>query len=120
MFQKLITRKNLIAISLSMFYALLLLFVGVCIDANSGFVNKKNPIAMLNESFGFMKIDAGTSAFICLLLIAIYVVILVAAICYERRYAIVNGQKAYSPKMLGIYAATAAVCCALSFGVSPA
>ena len=100
-----------------MFYALLLLFVGVCIDANSGFVNKKNPIAMLNESFGFMKIDAGTSAFICLLLIAIYVVILVAAICYERRYAIVNGQKAYSPKMLGIYAATAALCCALSFGL---
>ena len=117
MFQTVITRKNLISISLSVFYAVVLLFTGMCLNTGSGFVNKKNPIAMLAEAIGFDKISAGTSAFIILLLISIYVIIFVAAICYERRYAIVNGQKPTAPKMLLIYAATFVVCTVLSFGL---
>jgi len=35
MFHTVITRKNLISLSLSVFYSLLLLFIGVCIDADS-------------------------------------------------------------------------------------
>ena len=117
MFQTVITRKNLIAISLSVFYAVVLLFTGMCLNTGSGFVSKKNPIALLADAIGFDKISAGTSAFIILLLISIYVIIFVAAICYERRYAIVNGQKPTSPKMLLIYAASFIVCTVLSFGL---
>ena len=117
MFHTVITRKNLINLSLSVFYSLLLAFVGLCLDAESTVVNKNNPIAALGASLGFKPIDAGTSAFICLLLVAFYVSVLVLALSYEKRYAIVNGYKPYSFKMLSVYLATVIVCVALSYGL---
>ncbi|MBR5139600.1 MAG: hypothetical protein IKV16_00970 [Clostridia bacterium] len=117
MFHTVITRKNLITLSLSVFYSLLLSFVGLCLDAESTVVNKNNPIAALAASMGFKAIDAGTSAFICLLLVAFYVSVLVLALSYEKRYAIVNGYKPYSFKMISLYAATVIVCVALSYGL---
>ena len=116
MFHTVITRKNLISVALSVFYSLILLFVGLCLDAESNFVNKNNPIAMLGKALGFSQVNAGVSAFICLILIAFYIIVLVLALCYERRYAIVNGQKPYSVKMISIYALTTVLCVALSYG----
>lgn len=116
MFQTIITRKNLINVALSVFYSLLLLFVGACLDADSSFFNSKNPIAILGSAFGFERIDISVSAFICLILVAFYITVWVIAISYERRYAIVNGHKAYSFKMIGIYVITTVACIALSYG----
>ena len=116
MFQKLITRKNLITVSLSVFYSMILLFTGACLDAKSGVLSSKNPIAGLSRAFGFKSIDAGTSAFLCLVLVAFYIILMVCAVCYERRYAIVNGIKPLAPKMLGIYAGTFGACLVLSLG----
>ena len=116
MFQSIITRKNLITVSLSVFYSLLLLFVGACLDADSTLFNSNNPIAILGDALGFDKLDTGVSAFVCLILVAFYIMVLVLAICYERRYAIVNGYKPYSLKMIGVYAATFVICVALSYG----
>ncbi|MBO7304655.1 MAG: hypothetical protein J6V09_05475 [Clostridia bacterium] len=117
MFHTVITRKNLINLSLSVFYSLLLAFVGLCLDAETTFVNKNNPIAALGSLFGFSAIDAGTSAFICLLLVAFYISVMVLALSYEKRYAIVNGHKPYSFKMISVYTATVILCVALSYGL---
>jgi hypothetical protein len=116
MFHTVITRKNLISLSLSVFYSLLLLFVGVCIDADSSLIYEKNPIAMMGSSLGFAPVDAKGSAFICLILVAFYINVMVLALCYEKRYAIVNGQRALSAKMLSLYIGTVLACIVLSFG----
>ena len=116
MFQTIITRKNLISLSLSVFYSLLLLFVGACLDSDSSLFNSKNPVAILGEALGFEKLNTGVSAFVCLILVAFYIMVWVLALCYEKRYAIVNGHKPYSIKMICIYAATTVVCIALSYG----
>lgn len=117
MFHTVITRKNLISLSLSVFYSLLLLFIGVCIDADSSLVYPGNPIAMMGEGLGFSPVNAGFSAFICLMLIAFYINVWVLALCYEKRYAVVNGQKPYSVKMILIYVLTTVICAALSLGL---
>lgn len=117
MFHTVINRKNLISLSLSVFYSILLVFVGICLDAENGFINKNNPIAMLGFVLGFKPIDAGTSATVCLLLVAFYISVMVLALSYERRYAIVNGHKPYSIKMIAIYVATVILCASLSYGL---
>jgi len=117
MFQTLITRKNLIAISIAMFYSLVLLFTGLCLDTGSGFVVATNPIAKLSMALGFAPVAAGTTGYICVVLIAVYVIILVAALAYERRYAIVNGIGLFAPKMVLTYIATFIISVALSFGL---
>lgn len=117
MFHTVITRKNLITLSLSVFYSLLLTFVGLCLDAETGFVNKNNPIAALGSTLGFAPIDAGTSTFICLILVAFYISVMVLALSYEKRYAVVNGHKPYSLKMISVYVATVILCAALSYGL---
>ena len=117
MFQTLITRKNLIAISIAMFYSLVLLFTGLCLDAGGGFVVATNPIAKLAMALGFAPVSAGTTGYICVVLIAVYVIILTSAFAYERRYAIVNGIRIFSSKMVLTYIATFIICVALSFGL---
>lgn len=117
MLQSVLTRKNLIAISVSAFYAIMLVFTGMCLDTGSGMVSKRNPIAMLAQGIGFKSIDPGTMGFITLILVAFYFIVLTTALIYERRYAIVNNISPRSPKMLGIYAATFGVCLVLSLGL---
>ena len=39
------TRKDLIVISLAVFYAFVLIFVGMCLEGTYSFVSSKNPIA---------------------------------------------------------------------------
>ena len=117
MLQTVITRKNLLAISLSVFYAVVLAFTGMCLDDASTAISRKNPIAMFGKGIGFKSIEAGATGFIALLLIAFYVVVLTATVAYERRYAIVNNMKPASAKMLAVYFGTAIVCFALSLGL---
>jgi len=117
MLQTLITRKNLLAISMSVFYAVVLAFTGMCLDEASTAISRKNPIAMFGNGIGFKPIEAGATGFIALILIAFYVVVLTSAVAYERRYAIVNNIKPASAKMITIYSGTAIVCLALSLGL---
>ncbi|MBQ8879744.1 MAG: hypothetical protein IJY69_02750 [Clostridia bacterium] len=117
MVQSVFTRKNLIAISVSAFYAIMLVFTGMCLDTGSGMVSKRNPIAMMAKGIGFKDIDPGTMGFIALILLAFYVIVFTTAFVYERRYAIVNNISPKSPKMLGIYGATLGVCLVLSLGL---
>ena len=109
------TRKTLIALSLAFLYSFIFLFTGYCLTS------KKNMILTLAQDvFGYTQIAGGAERFIFifLVLVALYVIVLVAAILYERRYAIVNGKKHYSVKMFITYILTFLACTALSFGVS--
>ena len=111
------TRKNLIAIAMAFFYSFLLLFVGLCLEGSFTFANKDNPLAMIAEALNFKLVSYGVSGYICLILIAIYVVVGTIFIIYERRYAIVNNKNPYSLKMIGIYIGTGIVCLILSLGI---
>lgn len=109
------TRKNLIALSFAFFYSFIFLFTGYCLTAT------KNPILTLAQNiFGYNVIDvqAATFIFIFLILVAIYVVVYVAAVIYERRLAVVNGKSTRSFRMFLIYISTFLACFALSFGVA--
>ena len=117
MIQTIYTRKNYIAISLAIFFSLLLLFSGFCLNAGSEMINASNPIAQLSAAIGFEPIIPGTAGFITLSLVAFYIIIATAALIYERRYAIVNNKSPRSAKMLGVYALTVLICCVLSLGV---
>ena len=110
-----LTRKNLIALSLAFFYSILLVFTGLCLGGT--LVNKNNPIASLGDMFNFTRITPGVSGFICLLLVALYIIVFVAVCIYERRYAIVNGQSPYSAKMFVSYFLSFVACLILSLGI---
>ncbi len=116
MIQTIFTRKNLITLALVIFFALVLLFTGVCLDAESAFLNPENPIAMLGASMGFEAIVPGTAGFLCLALVAFYIIIMAVALIYERRYAVMNPH-VKTGKMVAIYIATVLLCVLLSIGV---
>ena len=97
------TRKNFIKLSLAIMYSFILLFTGVCLDANYALVSRKNPIAALGRVFKFDPIKVGASMYLLLILVAIYFSVFVGLFLYERQYAIVNGKKKYGPKMLLTY-----------------
>ena len=117
MFKTLFTRKNLLVLSLTIFYSIILLFTGVCIEGGHTMVAKKNPLQLLSNSFGFASIDCGASGIICLVLIAVYLIVCTAGVVYERRYAIVNKKNPHSAKMISIYLLTILLCATLSFGL---
>ena len=111
------TRKNLIAISLAFIYGLILVFTGLCIDAEHNFVSKKNPINELAQGMKFKEITAGLGGFLVLILVAVYIAVFVGAIIYEIRYAKVNNKKLYSPSMIISYIITLLACALLSVGL---
>ena len=111
------TRKNLIAIALAFIYGMILIFTGLCIDAEHNFVSKKNPINELAQGMNFKEITAGLGGFLVLILVAVYIAVFVAAIIYEIRYAKVNNKKLYSPSMILSYIITLLACALLSVGL---
>ena len=118
MIRTIFTRKNLIFIALTIFYSCIIVFTGACLDAGStlAIVSKKNPIVMLAKSIGFKTIVPGLLGYLCLLLIALYLIVLVVALIFEKRFAVVNNIKPFSKKMIAIYAATVVACVLLSIG----
>ncbi|MBP3504504.1 MAG: hypothetical protein J6K18_05200 [Bacilli bacterium] len=111
------TRKDLIVISLAVFYAFVLIFVGMCLEGTYSFVSSKNPIAAMGKGLSFKTIECGLSGFICLVLVALYVAVFTAVFMYERRYAIVTNKKTYGIKMIITYILSFLACGVISLGV---
>lgn len=111
------TRKNLIVIALAFFYGFIMIFTGLCIDGNHDLISKKNPINSIAEALNFKVIEAGVGGFLCLILVALYIVVFVASMIYEMRFAMVNQKKLYSGKMILTYAITLLSCVLLSLGL---
>ena len=117
MIRTIFTRKNLIAISLSVFYSLIIVFTGICIDGGeASFISKKNPFAMMAASLNFRSVDPGLLGHLCLILISFYIVVLVVALIFEKRYATINNIKPFSKKMFLVYSFTVLACAILSLG----
>lgn len=111
------TRKNFITLSLTIFYAFVILFCGMCIEGGHSFTAANNPIAKLAEAFNFSVIECKTSGFVCLVLVAIYIVVFVGMFLYEKQFAIVNNKKVFGPKMVVTYALSFLACLVLSLGI---
>ena len=111
------TRKDLIAISLALFFAFVLIFVGMCLEGTYSFVSSKNPIAAIGKGLNFKVIECGISGFICLVLVALYVAVFAAVFLYERRFAIVNNKKPTHITMILLYAGTFILSVVFSLGV---
>ena len=111
------TRKNFITLSLTIFYAFIILFCGMCIEGGHSFTAANNPIAKLAEAFNFSVIECKTSGFVCLVLVAIYIVVFVGMFLYEKQFAIVNNKKVFGPKMVVTYALSFLACLVLSLGI---
>ncbi len=114
MIKALFTRKTFIAISLSVMYAVLLVFTCACIDGAHTFYPKKNLVNMLAVGMRFEEIAGGTSGFVMVMLLAVFVTIAAVAICFERQFAVFKNIQPESGKMFLWYTGTAVVCIALS------
>ena len=114
MIKTLFTRKTFIAISLSVMYAVLLVFTCACIDGAHTFYPKKNLVNMLAVGMRFEEIAGGTSGFVMVMLFAVFVTIAAVAICFERQFAVFKNIQPGSGKMFLWYTGTAVVCIALS------
>ena len=114
MIKTLFTRKTFIAISLSVMYAVLLVFTCACIDGAHTFYPKKNLVNMLAVGMRFEEIAGGTSGFVMVMLLAVIVTIAAVAICFERQFAVFKNIQPESGKMFLWYTGTAVVCIALS------
>lgn len=114
MIKTLFTRKTFIAISLSVMYAVLLVFTCACIDGAHTFFPKKNLVNMLAVGMRFEEIAGGTSGFVMVMLFAVFVTIAAVAICFERQFAVFKNIQPESGKMFLWYTGTAVVCIALS------
>lgn len=114
MIKTLFTRKTFIAISLSVMYAVLLVFTCACIDGAHTFYPKKNLVNMLAVGMRFEEIAGGTSGFVMVMLLAVFVTIAATAICFERQFAVFKNIQPESGKMFLWYTGTAVVCIALS------
>lgn len=114
MIKTLFTRKTFIAISLSVMYAVLLVFTCACIDGAHTFYPKKNLVNMLAVGMRFEEIAGGTSGFVMVMLFAVFVTIAAVAICFERQFAVFKNIQPESGKMFLWYTGTAVVCIALS------
>ena len=101
------TRKNLIFIALTFFYALIIVFTGICIaGGDSAVLSDKNIVNLIGQSFGFASIELNSAILVTLILIAIYIVAFVTMVAYERRFAIVNNKKTTHITMILLYAGT--------------
>lgn len=112
------TRKNYIILSLSLVFAFLLLFVGLCLDANYTIMSKKNPIALLANSMNLPQIKAGVSGFGALLVFALYVILATWAVISIFRYRHNTGKSTHSLSAWGLYILAIVVCFGLSTLIS--
>lgn len=112
------TRKDLIILSLALFYSILFGFVGLClIEGDGAIMNKKNPIALFGNLFGIQRTETGITGYLFIVLVALYISVFVGLFLYERRYAIVTNKNPYGLKMFYTYGLSLLACLLLSCGV---
>ena len=108
MIKTLFTRKNFIAIALSVMYSVLLVFVCACIDGAHNFFPKKNTVNIIAQGMRFEEIAGGTAGFIMVMFAAVFVSLAAVAICFERQFAIFRKESPASGKMFAWDFGTAA------------
>lgn len=109
---------NLLAIGASLLFSFLLIFVGLCLDADGSYMNKSNAFAKLAEAMFGKLYSAPVNALIGDFFLAIYVSVFVIAVIYEYRIANSGKKEAPKGKLVLAYAITFIACLLLSLGLS--
>ncbi len=112
-----LTHKNKLALCLSAFYALISLFVALCLDAGHSIMTKNNPIELLGDLLNFQDITPSSATWALVVLFLAYVIVYTYIVCYIGNIFKSNGEKAYSAKSFLYYALALIICAALSIGV---
>ena len=115
-----ITRKNLIAIAIASLYAVLFVFVGLCLTATEDTViAETNMFLGMAKAMGFTIIALnGANGVISLILTAIYIVVLVFGLIYVRRFQVINNVKWRNFKLWLAYIGVVVVSVGLSIGLT--
>ncbi|MCD8195296.1 MAG: hypothetical protein LUD22_03280 [Coprobacillus sp.] len=113
------SRKNLIFLSIVIFYAVIFVFTGLCLMPNIGIFADSNPILAFAEVLG-MRATAieGSMGIVGIILLAVYIIIFFAAVLYESRFARINGRKQTNARLIFAYIGTAILCALLSYGLT--
>lgn len=112
------TRKNFIALAISLFYAICIFITGLSIEGTHKIMSSRNIINKIAGVLKFPTIEVSTVGYIGLLLISVYIAVFVGAVIYIRRYAIENKIKTYAIKPILAYVGAFISCAALSVGVT--
>lgn len=122
------TRKNLIAIALVFFYAVILVIAAMMIDGNSPVFAEDNAIQLaVANLFPLKALDGrvvkgvpcgSVQAYILVILFAIYLLLAVTSVIYEYRLAKFYNEKPTSKKWITTYAITSGICLVLWIGLS--
>ncbi len=113
------SRKNLIFLSIVIFYAIVFVFCGLCLMPNIGLFASSNPILALAEVMGMRGTEIeGAMGLVGIILLAAYIIIFFAAVLYESRFARMNGRKQTNVRLILGYIGTALLCAVLSYGLT--
>ncbi len=113
------SRKNLIFLSIVIFYAIVYVFCGLCLMPNIGIFAESNPILALAEVMGMRgTLIEGSMGIVGIILMAAYIIIFFAAVLYESRFARINGRRQTNPRLIFAYIGTALLCAVLSYGLT--
>lgn len=112
------TRKNYIAMSLVFFWALVVIFAGLCLDANNPVFKANNPVQLIGAGLGFPNIHGSFGAWVLVTLGAVFMVLFAAAFIFEMRLAKYYENKIWTKKWVGIYIGTFFGCAIVCFGMS--
>lgn len=112
-----LTYRNKLAICLSAFYAIISLFVALCLDASHAIMTRNNPIELIGDLLGFQDITPSAATWALVVLFLAYVIVYTYVVCVIANYLKGNGEKAYSAKAFLYYVVALIACLALSIGV---
>ncbi|MCR5185140.1 MAG: hypothetical protein K6C32_03570 [Bacilli bacterium] len=115
-----ITRKNLIALGIAGIYAFLFIFVALSITATKDTaIAEGNLFQTIALSFGFGPIElTGVTSHVALVIAGLYIVVLVFALIYVRRFQVINHIKWRSWKIWVAYIATLVLSVGLTVGLT--
>ena len=115
-----ITRKNLIVIAIALLYAILFVFVGLCLTATKDTVIAETNVFLgMSKAFGFTQITLeGANGVTSLVLTGIYIVVLVFGLIYVRRFQVINNIKWRNAKLWVAYVLVVVLSIGLSIGLS--
>ena len=89
-----ITRKNLIVIAIASLYAVLFVFVGLCVTATeTTVIAETNMFLGLAKAMGFTNEPIALNGVISLIITAVYIVVMVFGLIYVRRFQVINKVK---------------------------
>lgn len=115
-----ITRKNLIVIAIAALYAVLFIFIGLCVTASKGSaISQNNVFLKMALSLGFTHVTLeGTNGVVALVLTGLYIIVLVGALVYIRRFQVVNHIKWSNWKIILAYVLAVVLSVGLSVGLT--